>query len=151
MNIRACSLALAVACAVTLPALANDAASQPEKVSSGVKLSTLCDHCSVVDSVTTVTRKGKASGVGAVGGAVLGGVVGHQLGGGTGKTVLTAGGAVAGGLAGNEIEKNMKKYTVWVTHVTLKNGTHRTFEERAAPAFRKGDVVKVDGNRIVKS
>jgi uncharacterized protein YcfJ len=34
-------------------------------------------------------------------GAALGGVLGHQLGGGFGKDILTAGGAVAGGIAGN--------------------------------------------------
>ncbi|MEP1929750.1 MAG: glycine zipper 2TM domain-containing protein [Paracoccaceae bacterium] len=34
-------------------------------------------------------------------GAIVGGVIGNQFGGGTGKDILTAGGAVAGGLAGN--------------------------------------------------
>jgi len=133
--------------AFALPAHATDNA---EKTSSGVKLAGLCDHCAVVDAVKTETRKGKASGVGAVGGAVVGGVIGHQFGGGTGKTLATAGGAVAGGIAGNEIEKQTKKYTVWITHVTLKNGAHRRFEERAAPPFRKGDVVRVEGNHLLK-
>ncbi len=36
-----------------------------------------------------------------VAGAVLGGAVGNQFGGGSGKDILTAGGAVAGGLAAN--------------------------------------------------
>ena len=146
MNIRV--LAIAIAMAAGVPAHANDSA---EKTSSGVKLATLCDHCAVVDAVKTETRKGKASGVGAVGGAVVGGVLGHQVGGGTGKKVATVGGAVVGGIAGNEIEKQAKKYTVWITHVTLKNGTHRHFEERAAPPFRKGDVVRVEGSRLVKA
>ena len=34
-------------------------------------------------------------------GALAGAAVGNQLGGGSGKDILTAGGAVAGGLAGN--------------------------------------------------
>ena len=34
-------------------------------------------------------------------GALTGAAVGNQLGGGSGKDILTAGGAVAGGLAGN--------------------------------------------------
>ena len=34
-------------------------------------------------------------------GALIGGAVGNQLGGGSGKDILTAGGAVAGGLAAN--------------------------------------------------
>ena len=36
-----------------------------------------------------------------VAGALLGGALGNQLGGGSGKDILTAGGAVAGGIAGN--------------------------------------------------
>ena len=39
-------------------------------------------------------------------GAVAGGLIGHQLGGGNGKTALTVGGAVAGGYAGNQIQKH---------------------------------------------
>ncbi len=38
--------------------------------------------------------------VGTAGGAALGGIVGNQFGGGTGKTLATAAGATAGGLAG---------------------------------------------------
>ena len=37
----------------------------------------------------------------AVTGALVGGALGNQLGGGSGKDILTAGGAVAGGLAGS--------------------------------------------------
>lgn len=36
-----------------------------------------------------------------VAGALAGAAVGNQLGGGSGRDILTAGGAVAGGLAGN--------------------------------------------------
>jgi uncharacterized protein YcfJ len=39
-------------------------------------------------------------------GAVAGGLIGHSLGGGSGKTLLTVGGAVAGGYAGNQIQKH---------------------------------------------
>ncbi|HEY0198756.1 MAG TPA: glycine zipper 2TM domain-containing protein [Rhodanobacter sp.] len=39
-------------------------------------------------------------------GAVAGGLLGHQIGGGKGKTLATVGGAVAGGYAGNRVQKN---------------------------------------------
>src|SRR4051794_14893627 len=117
-------LAATALCAQT--AFATDSTkAQAPKVVSGVTLSSLCDGCGVVSNAHTETRKGKASGVGAVGGAVAGGVVGHQLGGGKGKTALTVLGAVGGGLAGNEVEKNMKKYTVWITTVTYKDGSKK--------------------------
>lgn len=40
---------------------------------------------------------------GTVVGALLGGVLGHQIGGGTGRTVATAGGAIAGAAIGNHV------------------------------------------------
>lgn len=39
-------------------------------------------------------------------GAVAGGLLGHQVGGGKGKTLATVGGAVAGGYVGNRVQKN---------------------------------------------
>jgi outer membrane lipoprotein SlyB len=79
--------------------------------------------CGEVTAVAAHRVKGKGSGLGVVGGAVLGGLVGNQMGKGTGNTVLTVGGAVAGGYAGNEVEKNMKKHTVYKTSVRLGDGT----------------------------
>ncbi|MHB1214028.1 MAG: glycine zipper 2TM domain-containing protein [Thiobacillus sp.] len=42
-------------------------------------------------------------------GAVAGGLLGHQIGGGTGRTLATVGGAAAGGYAGNQVQKNMQE------------------------------------------
>jgi uncharacterized protein YcfJ len=39
-------------------------------------------------------------------GAVAGGLLGNQVGGGKGKTLATVAGAVGGGYAGNQIQKN---------------------------------------------
>jgi uncharacterized protein YcfJ len=41
-------------------------------------------------------------------GAVAGGVLGNQVGGGKGKTLATVAGAVGGGYAGNRIQKNQQ-------------------------------------------
>lgn len=41
--------------------------------------------------------------LGAIGGAVLGGLVGNTIGGGSGRLLAAAGGAVAGGVAGNAV------------------------------------------------
>lgn len=134
------------------PVFAADSAAPHDahKVVSGVKLSSLCDGCGVVSNAHTETRKGKASGIGAVGGAVAGGVVGHQLGGGSGKTALTVLGAVGGGVAGNEIEKNMKKYTVWITTVTFKDGIKKKYERTSNPGLKSGDVVRIENGHPVK-
>jgi outer membrane lipoprotein SlyB len=115
-----------------------------------LKLAELCDQCAIVDSVKSETRKGEGGLLGKVGGAVVGGVIGHQIGGGTGKTLATVGGAVAGGVAGNEVQKHTSSTTVWVTRVTLKDGTQRNFETKADPGFKPGNVVQVEGSTLRK-
>ena len=140
------------AVALSTAALATEPVkSEVPKTVHGVNLSTVCNQCGVVDGVRSETRKGKGSGVGAVGGAVVGGIVGHQFGGGNGKTAMTALGAVGGGIAGNEIEKQAKKRTVWITTVTLKNGTKHHYESGTAPALRAGDVVRIENGHPVRA
>lgn len=99
-----------------------------------------------VQSVQAVQVKGKRSGVGVVAGAVLGGLVGNQMGKGTGNTVMTVGGAVAGGYAGNEVEKNVKKHTVYKTTVKLDDGT--VHEYTVSQQFAVGAKVNVSGKKL---
>jgi uncharacterized protein YcfJ len=42
-------------------------------------------------------------------GAVAGGLLGHQIGGGKGKDLATVGGAVAGGVAGHKIQRHLQQ------------------------------------------
>lgn len=109
-----------------------------------------CDNCGTVTEMKTVEVKGQGSGVGAVAGGVLGGVLGHQVGGGRGKDVATVAGAVGGAYAGHQIEKNAKKKTQYQVIVKLENGTTRTFTYNAATAFKIGDKIKVDNNKLVR-
>jgi uncharacterized protein YcfJ len=135
----------AVLAAALVPAQAADA----PKVVNGVKLGKICDACGVVTAVKRETRKGKGSGVGAVGGAVAGGVVGNKA---TDHSTLgTVGGAAVGGLLGNEIEKQLKKQKVYVTTVTLKNGTVKKFDGgETAPDRQAGSVVEVTADGPLK-
>jgi outer membrane lipoprotein SlyB len=148
MNPRFTTLALVAALAVAgAPASAADVKAAVTAAAAsavqGVRLATLCATCGVVAEVKTEKRKGKASGIGAVGGAVAGGVVGKQA---TDSTVGTVGGAAVGGLLGNEIEKRMKRHTVWVTSVTMKDGSTRKFEADADPGWKAGAVVEVSAD-----
>lgn len=106
----------------------------------------LCSQCGRVTDVHTETRRGQASGVGAVGGAVVGGLLGNMVGGGNGKKLATVAGAVGGGYAGNEIEKNQKSYTVWVVKVEERDGRTRRFERSSDPGLRVGDEVRLTEN-----
>ncbi len=109
-----------------------------------------CDNCGSVIEMKTVEVKGEGSGVGAVAGGVLGGVLGHQVGGGRGKDVATVAGAVGGAYAGHQVEKNVKKKTQYQVIVKLENGTTRTFTYNAASAFKVGDKIKVENNKLVR-
>src|SRR5690606_13237977 len=62
----------------------------------------ICSNCGRVESVHAVQSAARPSGLGVVGGAVVGGLLGNQVGGGSGRTLATVAGAVGGGYAGNE-------------------------------------------------
>jgi outer membrane lipoprotein SlyB len=107
-----------------------------------------CQRCGKVEQVRQEKRKGEGGAVGIVGGAVVGGLLGNQIGGGSGRTLATVGGAVAGGYVGNEVQKNANSKMVWITDVRMKDGSLRTFEQEAKPAWRAGSVVRVRGNSV---
>ena len=86
-------------------------------------------------------------GLGMVVGAVAGGVLGHQFGGGTGRDVLTVMGTLGGGLLGRRVQN---KYTDRRAgqHIIVKvnNGVAVGITQPADPALRVGDKVRIDGS-----
>jgi outer membrane lipoprotein SlyB len=148
LSALAASFVYATALCAAVNVHAADGASQQRPAAVRAALASLCDGCALVKDVRTEQRKGQGSGLGAVGGAVVGGLLGHQVGGGSGKTLLTVGGAVAGGVAGNEIEKQSKKHTVWITRVTLKDGSVKSYTQASDPQLRAGDVVQIEGGSL---
>lgn len=58
---------------------------------------------------------------GTVIGAVAGGLLGNQIGGGTGKKIATVAGAVGGGYAGNKVQENMQNKDTYTTTETRCN------------------------------
>jgi outer membrane lipoprotein SlyB len=131
------------------PSVAGNApAASPYPAPVPVVAAPICGNCGAVESVTPIERTTKADGpgIGAVGGGVLGAVLGNQVGNGNGKTVATIIGAIGGGFAGNEVEKRMKRETVYQVGVRMDDGSRRTVEVAQAPAV--GSKVTVDGNSI---
>ena len=129
--------------------VASTTSTTPAKVSkpAPTKLaSAVCSNCGTVESVKSEKHKGEGTGLGAVGGAVLGGVVGHQLGGGNGKKALTVLGAVGGGLAGHEAEKQVRATTVYHVQMRMDDGSTRTVTQNTAPAV--GARFEVEGSQL---
>lgn len=110
-----------------------------------------CRTCGVIAAVRPVEIKGETSGVGAVAGGVTGAVAGNVLADDTGKTrrsLATVVGAAAGALAGNEIEKHVKKKTVYRVTVRMDDGTERVVTRETAPPYAVGARVRVNGNTL---
>ena len=130
----------------------NVAPKAPARVNQAANV---CQSCGTVESVTAVQRQGKVNGVevgnttigiGTVAGGVLGGLLGHQVGGGSGKTAMSVLGAAGGAYAGNTVEKNMKKVTVYDVRVRMDNGNYRHLDISSAPAV--GSRVIVEGSNL---
>lgn len=67
-------------------------------------------HC-WVDQEQVPQERSKANVGGAIAGAVIGGILGHQVGGGRGKDIATVGGAVAGGAIGANVGRTEQPAT----------------------------------------
>lgn len=111
-----------------------------------VPVKPVCANCATVTAVTPVEREGQGSGTGAVAGGVLGAIVGNQVGQGQGKDLATIIGAIGGGIAGNQVEKKMKKVTVYQVDLRLDDGGRRTLELPAPIGV--GERVRLDGDTL---
>ncbi|MGB8433140.1 MAG: glycine zipper 2TM domain-containing protein [Burkholderiales bacterium] len=81
--------------------------------------------------------------VGAVGGALIGGFLGNQIGSGTGKQVATVAGALAGGYIGSKIASQSDRETVYEITFRYDDGTVDKRTLRANPDLRIGQRVRV--------
>ncbi len=108
----------------------------------------VCEACGVVESIREIKKRGDGTGIGAIGGAVVGGLVGNQFGGGTGKKIITVAGAVGGAFAGHQIEKEVKATKSYEITVRLDDGSTRVVNAATAPSWQAGDKVKLVNGRI---
>ncbi|WP_025600154.1 glycine zipper 2TM domain-containing protein [Burkholderia sp. WSM2230] len=104
-----------------------------------------------VVAINTVQSPEPTTGLGALGGAVAGGLVGNQIGGGRGKILTTIAGAVGGGLAGNGIEHAVRKQTTYQVQVRMQDGSYRNFDYQTQPPVQVGERVRVSGDTLTAS
>lgn len=101
----------------------------------------------VVQSIALVPQNSTSSiGAGTIAGAVVGGILGHQIGDGTGNTAATVLGAAGGAYAGHELEKRnqAQQGNVYQLTVRLNNGTYQTLTQTTNNDIRVGDSVRID-------
>lgn len=104
-----------------------------------------------VVAINAVQAPELTTGLGALGGAVAGGLVGNQIGGGRGKIFTTIAGVVGGGLAGNGIEHAVRKQTTYQVQVRMQDGSYRNFSYPTQPDVQIGERVHVAGDSLTAS
>jgi outer membrane lipoprotein SlyB len=109
-----------------------------------------CSNCATVAAVNVVEVSGDGNYLGTLGGAVVGGLLGNQVGSGSGRTAATAVGAVGGAIAGNNIERNSRRGVRYEVVVRYDNGATQTIPYDNSPGFRVGDKVKVNDGVLVR-
>jgi outer membrane lipoprotein SlyB len=132
-----------------LAILLSGCAEQP--YSSSSSRNTAAYRQAVVDRIEIV-RKGDSNNLaGTVIGGIAGGLVGHQIGGGSGQTAATIVGSVGGAVAGSEVQKRARgaNETFSVT-VRYENGATEVIRQDDIRDLRTGDRVRVDGGRIYR-
>ncbi|MBB3224066.1 glycine zipper 2TM domain-containing protein [Pseudoduganella umbonata] len=113
-----------------------------DKAAESKRAASVCNECGIVESVKDGKTRGDASGVGAAGGAVVGGLLGRQVGDGRGRDLATIAGAVGGAVVGNQVEGSLKGKRNYEVVVRMHDGELRTFYTDS-PVWRGGDQVKV--------
>ncbi len=98
-----------------------------------------------------VVPRAQGLGLGTLAGAAIGGVLGHQVGGGTGKTVSTVAGAAGGAYVGHEIEKRRRSDNqIYKVTIRMDDGTTQSFAQEAEPTIKQGDRVTITNGVLSK-
>lgn len=109
-----------------------------------------CNGCGRVLTVNVIDKAGEGSALGMITGGVAGALLGHQVGGGTGKDIATVAGAAGGAYAGNKVEQRLKTTQVWTVAVEYDNGARANFEFAQDPGLAPGNRIRNAGNSIVR-
>ena len=145
-------LALGMIAALTLAACANtNSTPYPPNPTVASATSTYSPY-GVVHSIELVRVEntgiaGTGMGLGTIAGAVIGGVLGNQVGGGTGKTVATVAGAAGGAYVGHEMENRDKTDAHKIT-VRMVDGSYQTLTQATNSGFRVGDRVRFENGAL---
>jgi outer membrane lipoprotein SlyB len=102
-----------------------------------------CAECGTVTNLKEVKKKGSSSGVGTLGGALIGGGLGYAVGGHNHRAAGTLVGAGGGALIGNTIEKNASSGKTFKIDVRFDNGTTQTFHYDSHPSWAPGSRVRL--------
>ncbi|MFP5391788.1 MAG: glycine zipper 2TM domain-containing protein [Gammaproteobacteria bacterium] len=104
-----------------------------------------CSDCGRVLGVRSEKRDGDSNALGVVAGGAAGALLGHQVGGGNGKTLATIAGAVGGAYAGKKIQEKANATRIWTVDVEYDNGRRGSVRFDRDPGLQRGDRVQKAG------
>jgi outer membrane lipoprotein SlyB len=110
-----------------------------------------CADCGRVTGVNVSEKSGDSNALGLLAGGAAGALLGHQVGGGSGKDIATIAGAVGGAYAGKKIQEKANSSKIWTVHVQYDNGNRRSFEFERDPGLHSGDHVRNAGASIARN
>lgn len=145
MTLRAILLSLLftlglAACSTTGPGMMG---------SSNIDNSAVRSGYGTVETVERVERSNMGL-LGTLGGAVVGGLLGHQIGSGSGNTAATIAGAAGGAYAGREIERRTRGgEDAYRIVVRMDDGSYQAVGQASAPIVRRGDRVRIQNGNVV--
>src|SRR5687768_18448304 len=111
-------------------------------------------YVEAIDTLSGEPRQAQGPGVGAIGGAIAGGILGHQVGRGSRNTAATIGGAVIGGVVGHQVEQRVRDRQAvaveYVFRVRMDDGSYQTFRKETYDGIQVGDRVRVERGNIFR-
>ncbi|WP_081933811.1 glycine zipper 2TM domain-containing protein [Massilia sp. 9096] len=109
-----------------------------------------CTNCATVEAVNAIESSGNGGALATGAGAVVGGLLGNQVGSGNGRTAATVAGALGGAIAGREIERNRNGGQRYDVVVRFSDGSTQTMRYDNDPGFRVGEQVKVNDGVLAR-
>jgi len=143
--LAACASPSAPVASAPPPTGSMTTAAAPERVEYGQVTS--------IESIGGSATRSGPSVPGAIIGAVAGGVLGHQVGGGTGQTAATVLGAAGGAAVGSQVGRGTTTSAQPAYRVTVQtqSGATRYYDVPATNDLRVGDRVQVEHGVIYRS
>lgn len=154
MNNRIHSFALAGLLALTGMGFSFDASADSYRNDRGNRNDNryqICDYCGTVRSVTKIGRHRKNNTGATILGVVIGGALGNQVGGGSGRKAATVAGAVAGGVIANNATKDKHRRTYYRINVRMDSGRIYNFDQGSAHNLRSGTRVEIQNGNVYRA
>ena len=137
-------LAWLILLAVVIAAASSDVRAAP-RPARDAEPERHCVNCGVVTGVARIEQAGRPTGVGAMVGGAVGVLVGRELSRRDDRTPLVVLGAIGGGLIGHQIEKRVRRVTVYEVDVRMSDGGLRQLTQ--PEPVRLGERVVVEDGR----